>query len=403
MQGSVRLYQGDSRIVLARMIARGEKVASVVCDPPYGLTSITDRFGKSESKAAKYGKDGAFGRVSKGFMGQTWDGNGIERDVEFWRLVFEVLAPGGYIVAFSSARTYHHMAVAIEAAGFITHPMIGWAYASGMPKPHNPKVEGMEGWRHGGQVRKPALEPIYVGQKPYQGPMAHCIRQTGIGAVNIKDIMPEDGRWPANLITDGSEEVGSLFPASAGQRGPSLTKATPNRRVYYAAGHRPEVMMPRGDGGSAMRFFEQYSYACDRCLDQGWIVAGSGYDNDMYQESCPVCDGWVGSPFDGRPLIYNQKAGREDRNGSEHATVKPIALMTALVKHVTPVGMTVLDPFAGSGTTGSAALAAGVDAILVEAEPTYADDIRRRFWRLNDAGSAYLESVRKRRDADELS
>lgn len=401
MQSSVKLYQGDSRLVLARMIARGQKVASVVTDPPYGLTSITDRFGKSASKAAKFGQDGAFGRVSRGFMGQTWDGNGIERDADFWRLVYEVLEPGGYIVAFSSARTYHHMAVAIEAAGFITHPMIGWAYASGLPKPHNAKVEGMEGWRHGGQVRKPALEPIYVGQKPYPGPMSHCIRATGIGAVNIADIMPQGdgssakGRWPANLITDGSDEVAALFPNSDGRRGPSVTAARPERRVYYAAGPRPEVMDPRNDRGNASRFFERYRFACETCQDRGWIVVNQSYGNPSgEQEHCPNCDGMGGAvPFNGTPLIFNRKADRYDRNGSDHATVKPIALMEALVKHVTPPGRTVLDPFAGSGTTGSAALAAGVSAILIEAEASYADDIRRRFWRLNESGSEYLESL----------
>jgi site-specific DNA-methyltransferase (adenine-specific) len=333
---TMKLYEGDSYQILAQMAERGEQVESVVCDPPYGLLSIVKRFGKKDSKAAKYGSDGAFSRASKGFLEHTWDGTGVERDVEFWKLVNAVLLPGGYIVAFSSARTYHHMAVAIENAGFVTHPMIGWAYGSGMPKAHNPGVKGFEGWRHGGQVRKPALEPIYVGQKPYEeGSVKRNIEKYGVGAVNIEGVMipseSGDDRWPANLITDGSDEVAALLPDST--------------------------------GGNAIRFFEQYP-----------------------------------NPFDGEPLIYNPKATRIERNGSDHATVKPIALMRSLVRHVTPPGGTVLDPFAGTGTTGVAADLEGVNSIMIEAQSSYADDIRRRFATLSPEAEAYLEAIAGERE-----
>lgn len=361
---SIRFHEGDSYKVLKDLHAKGTRVASVVTDPPYGLTSIVERFGKEAAKAAKFGKDGAFGRVSKGFMGQKWDASGIERDPEFWKLVFELILPGGYIVAFSSARTYHHMAVAIEQAGFITHPMIGWAYASGMPKPHNPHVEGFEESRHGAQVRKPALEPIYVGQKPYEGgSVAANIRKHGVGAVHIDGANDPDARWPANLMTDGSGEVADLFPISDGQRGASTTKGREAGRIYYPRGERSQVTLPRRDSGNAIRFFEQFPYEEDE------------------------------NPFDGRPLIYNQKAGREDRAGSEHATVKPIRLMRALVRHVTPPGMTTLDPFAGSGTTGVAALMEDRGAILVEGQAEYANDIRRRLYDLTPAGETYLRAL----------
>lgn len=354
---SIHFHEGDSYIVLRRLIDQGVRVASCVCDPPYGLTSIVDRFGKGDAKAALYGKDGAFGRVSKGFMGQRWDASGIERDPEFWKLVFEMVLPGGYIVAFSSARTYHHMAVAIEQAGFITHPMIGWAYASGMPKPHNPKVEGYEESRHGAQVRKPALEPIYVGQKPYEGgSVAANIRLHGVGAVHIDGANDPATRWPSNLITDGSPEVAALFPDSDGQRGPSALTGREAGRIYYPRGERRQVAQPRGDSGNAIRFFEQY-------------------------------------PFDDEPLIYNRKAGKEDRGGSEHATVKPIKLMRSLIRHVTPPGMTVLDPFAGSGTTGIAALLEERECILIEGQAEYANDIRRRLLDLTPSGAAYLDAL----------
>jgi site-specific DNA-methyltransferase (adenine-specific) len=77
-------------------------------------------------------------------------------------------------------------------------------------------------------------------------------------------------------------------------------------------------------------------------------------------------------------FFYCAKADKTDRAGSKHPTVKPIALLRWLVRLVTPPGGTVLDPFAGSGTTGAAALAEGRRAILIEREPEYIADIRRR-------------------------
>ena len=357
---TIRFIEGDSYKVLKTLHEEGVRVASCVTDGPYGLTSITKRFGKPDAKAAKFGQDGAFGRYSEGFHGQTWDATGVERDPEFWRLVFDVILPGGYIVAFSSARTYHHMAVAIEAAGFVTHPMIGWAYASGLPKGHHPKVPGFEGYRHGGQARKPALEPIYVGQKPYSEKTCRLnLLKHGVGPVDIEGCRAASGNYPANLITDGSLGVSRLL---------------------------------RSDEGSAIGFFEEYSYRCPQCRDAGWIVEGEY--TEAIQVACPDCAGEsAASPFDGEPLIYHRKANAEDRAGSKHATVKPIGLMRSLVRHVTPVGHTTLDPFAGSGTTGAAADLEGRDAILIEAEPRYAMDIRRRMYELTDVGAAYFSAL----------
>ncbi len=74
-------------------IIEKESIDSIVTDPPYGLTSITKRFGKEGSAPTQYGKDGAFSRVSKGFMGKEWDGSGIEYNVETWQKCYEALKP----------------------------------------------------------------------------------------------------------------------------------------------------------------------------------------------------------------------------------------------------------------------------------------------------------------------
>ncbi|PZR89740.1 MAG: hypothetical protein DI537_20265 [Stutzerimonas stutzeri] len=394
------LYEGDARQVLRDMALRGELVDSVVTDPPYGLVSVTKRFGKAGSAPAKHGTDGAFARQSRGFMGKLWDGSAIERDPEFWRLVYGVMKPGAYIVAFSSSRTYHHMAVALEAAGFVTHPMIGWTFASGMPKAHDAakaidkalgrkgqvvpigdpvrrirpgadqhkdgswekltdrvyqpgtympgsdEAAQWQGWAYGGQARKPALEPIYVGQKPFsERNGALNLMKHGVGAVNIGGVRVggEGGRWPANVIHDGSEEVMALFPESKGALAPvkGTEPSDLTKDIYGKFAGRVPGQFYGDQAGSAARFFESY-------------------------------------PFDGTPIFHQAKANSRDRAGSRHPTVKPIPLIAALARHVTPPGGRVLDPFAGSGTLGSAAIAEGFEPVLIEMDPDYANDIRRR-------------------------
>ena len=111
----------------------GEPFHALLCDPPYHLQSIVKRFGKEGSAPAQYGRDGAFGRVSKGFMGKEWDGGEIAFDPETWHLLGQHLYPGAFGMAFST-RNYHRLAVAIEDAGFVIHPAIGWLNSQSFPK-----------------------------------------------------------------------------------------------------------------------------------------------------------------------------------------------------------------------------------------------------------------------------
>lgn len=440
----ITLHEGDNRVSLRGLA--DNSIDSVVTDPPYGYESLTPRFGGKNAAPAKHGRDGAFKRLSTPFMGQKWDATGIEKDPDFWAEVLRVLKPGGYIVAFSSSRTFARMAVALEDAGFITHPMIGWVNGQGFPKAHAAdkaidKLLGKEGeivatgdpvkrmipgadqnregwkknngreyqpgsyvpataeaaewagWAYGGQVRKPALEPIYVGQKPFSEKSgAANILKWGVGAVNVDGCrvptngdslgggrttgtvkagndgwnrpymddpdymaqLAEDskarvakaesaGRHPANLILDGSPEVVAMFPNTKSGKPGIMRKGTNDGACYGAESRAPGTPMTGfGDEGSAARFFESY-------------------------------------PFEDAPIFYNSKAGKADRAGSRHPTVKPIALMQALVRHITPPGGVVLDPFAGSGTTAEAARREGFDCILMEAEPEYIDFLNERF------------------------
>jgi site-specific DNA-methyltransferase (adenine-specific) len=116
---------------------------------------------------AKGGATGAYQRASSGFMGKQWDGGDIAFQPATWAAVLRVLKPGGYLLAFASTRGFGRMSVAIEDAGFITHPLIAWVFGSGFPKATRIKADGYDGFRYGGQALKPAIEPIYMGQKPF--------------------------------------------------------------------------------------------------------------------------------------------------------------------------------------------------------------------------------------------
>lgn len=374
---TVTLHEGDNRESLRRLIDQGVRVHSVVTDPPYGLVSIQKRFGKGDAKAARTeGNDGSFARLSGGFMGKAWDATEIERDPEFWKLIYDILLPGGYVFAFSGSRTGHWQACAMEMAGFVMHPMHGWVYGTGFPKPTNVKgIPEWEGWGYGTQAQKPALEPIYLGQKPFSeknGP-ANLMKH-GVGAVNIdgcrvpseartfisKGIrsgshnyigdenfegqgeVTVEGRHPANLILDGSPEVVAMFPHGKSGVPGTRRKIAESHSMSGDLGLNGRTEVGYADEGSAARFFHQF-------------------------------------PLDADPLIYHSKAGKADRAGSKHPTVKPIALMQYLIRHITPKGGVVLDPFAGSGTTAEAARREGFDCILMEAEPEYIDFLKQRF------------------------
>ena len=171
------IINGDCIEEMQKLIDNGKQVDSVVTDPPYHLTSIVERFGKEGSAPAK-DKDGAFQRQSVGFMGKEWDGGDIAFRSDTWKLAYDLLKPGGHLLAFSASRNYHRMAVAIEDAGFEIRDQIMWIYGSGFPKSLNVG----DGW---GTALKPAHEPIVMSRKPLEGTNKQNIEKYGTGGINI--------------------------------------------------------------------------------------------------------------------------------------------------------------------------------------------------------------------------
>lgn len=425
---SIQVINADMRDALRDLAAQGAQFHSCVTDPPYHLTSIVKRFSKAGSAPAQFGTDGAYARASKGFMGKAWDGGAIAFEPETWRAVFDVLLPGAHLLAFGGTRTYHRMACAIEDAGFEIRDQIGWMFGSGFPKSHDVSKGidkaagaerqvvgsklGMPGYAEGrsppnqiygvglqngggldvtapatseaaqwagwGTALKPAWEPCIVARKPLVGTVAANVLAHGTGALNIDacrigtaenlnggaysggkrqrdeysssdavsgalplsrlnrgigEYKQPNGRWPANVIHDGSPEVEEAFAAFGESKssGRSSARDTALGRMNDD-GWQPKETVRAGhaDSGSASRFF------------------------------------------------YTAKADKDDRAGSKHPTVKPTDLMRYLVRLVTPPGGTVLDPFAGSGSTGLAADQLGMNAVLIERDPEYAADIERK-------------------------
>lgn len=209
----------------------GPKFHALLCDPPYHLTETTKRFGNANAAPAQYGSDGMFQRAARGFMGRSWDGGAIAFQAETWAALAQHLYPGAFLFAFAGTRGYHRMTCAIEDAGFIIHPAIGWSFGSGFPKATRidtqidrragaervtigkhpnpgsvkPRIAMGDGWqpspditapvtalaqawqghRYGGQVLKPAFEFICVAQWPHTGRAIDGIVEHGAGALWI--------------------------------------------------------------------------------------------------------------------------------------------------------------------------------------------------------------------------
>lgn len=394
---SVRILVGDCREWLAQL--EPNSIDACVCDPPYHLTSIVKRFGAENAAPAKVGKTGAYERASRGFMGQTWDGGDVAFDPETWAAVWRVLKPGAHLVAFSGTRTYHRMACAIEDAGFEIRDQLAWCYGSGFPKSHNQSGE-WEGW---GTALKPAWEPICLARKPLAGTIAGNLAKHGTGALNIDGCRIGDevrhaaftslapchgnalgqagtaaarrgtqgepkeyvGRWPANIIHDGSDEVLAAFPDAPGQLAPISTNAEARKtqNVYGA--------MRRGNGRD------------------GEASADRRYADKGATNFAPLPGARRDDSGSAARFFYCAKATTEERGeGNNHPTVKPIDLMRWLCRLITPPGGTVLDPFMGSGSTLIAADAEQFNAIGCELSPDYAAIAERR---IRDAAGLFAE------------
>lgn len=342
----MRLIHGDCLDVLPTL-ADGS-VDAVVCDPPYAL--IGPRSGMSgmrpRTEAQKAARRG-------GFMGKAWDRE--LPGIPHWQAVLRTLKPGGYLLAFGGTRTYHRLTCAIEDAGFEIRDCLMWLYGTGFPKGQGclkPAWEGIVLARRPGakvlplgidECRIPTADSLGGGHSTNGQQMSGGWRRPWMddpeaveaNAARSRDAVAkaeELGRYPANLIL-GDDEAAAMLDEQSGE-----TTSNGGKRVHpvdsvaygkYATCGRGNIG-GLGDTGGASRFF------------------------------------------------YCAKASSAERGDGNHPTVKPVALMRWLVKLVCPPGGVVLDPFAGSFTTGVACVLEDRDFIGIEMDASYVEMGRRR-------------------------
>jgi hypothetical protein len=296
-------------------------VDSVVTDPPYGLD----------------------------FMGKHWDTGSVAFDTVVWAHCLRILKPGGHLLAFGGTRTWHRLVCAVEDAGFEIRDNIAWLYGQGFPKSLDvskaidkaagaePATDDAKRWDGWGTALKPAFEPVVVARKPLGGTVATNVLAHGVGALNI----------------DGCR-VG--------------TDERTNRGMSSLGVMHDDDWKPR---------------------DVSNTVTGRWPSNVVLDESqAAVLDEQKGEVSKYFPIFrYQAKAPKKERpvvDGNAHPTVKPLELMRWLVRLVTPPGGYVLDPFAGSGTTGEAALIEGFRCLLIESEADYLPLIMTRLDRCRE-------------------
>lgn len=392
---STQVIHSDCMKAMRKMHRQGVQVDMIFTDPPYHLVSIVERFGGANAKAAKSnGPTGKFARESKGFMGKGWDGGDIAFRASTWKLAYKLLKPGGYIIAFAHTKNYHRLATAIEKAGFEVRDMLDWVYGQGTPHGHH--VDGFPGHH---TALKPAKEPAVLARKPLEGSNAENMALHGVGALNIDALrVPVSGgddlaRWPSNLTHDGSAAVLEHFPAKAGQKSPVIgdEPSRSNANIFnpFSGGRPPSA--PLDERGNAGRFFMSLSYSniddwcaricyCPKAPNKERVYRCSGCDHreNFVFETCPSCN---------RRMKPIEDEGAADAEIKNHPTVKPVDLLAYWIRGVCPAGGTILDPFAGTGSTGIAALREGRKAILIDADPDSIADINWRIAHLSGGGT----------------
>ena len=391
------LYNGDSKQILPTMAENS--IDSVVCDPPYELgfmgkswdcTGIANdvQLWKEVLRVLKPGGHLLAFSGSRTYhrMAVAIEDAGFEiRDQIMW-------------VYGSGFPKSHDVSKAIDKAAGAEREVVGetrkgaqsestgryGAWGDGIT-PTAPATAAAKQWQGWGTALKPAHEPIVLARKPFEGTVANNILTYGVGGINIDGtrvgseggstrgdkpsthLSPsgafntghniaklDAGRFPANFIHDGSDEVVALFPttspAKSGLRNPNGKQST---NAFGDFNGQPGIVGGHDDnGGSAARFFycakankRDRNEGCENLDDKEWKTEGAAIPER-----------------ENRPFLPSK---------NNHPTVKPTDLMQYLCRLITPPNGTILDPFLGSGSTGKAAMYEGFNFVGIELTEEY--------------------------------
>lgn len=371
-------------------------IDSVVTDPPYGINFM----GKSWDNAAIMAKavngvdhtktTDRSSSMHAGSYDVSLTGNqAFQEWSKAWALeVYRVLKPGGHLLCFSSARTYHRMAAGIEDAGFEIRDQIMWIYGSGFPKSldvskaidkaagaereidnytgannkNNVFGKNMGGgvtiqkgkattkeakqWQGWGTALKPAHEPIVVARKPIsEKTVAENVLTYGTGAINIDASRVGTEQLGGGTLPD-LRDVGAMSKEATGidklSFGQNPRPATRVEQPSYT-GRFPANVIHDGLETEWSKFFY--------CAKASKSERNAGLDE---LANTKIVTFQTGNGASGKASSISE--GRDTQYKNFHPTVKPLTLMRYLIKLVTPPNGTVLDPFLGSGTTAVAAV-----------------------------------------------
>lgn len=354
-------------------------IDSVICDPPYGLSNadpahVTQAITRWASGEREFVPSGA------GFMGAGWDS--FVPPPALWDECLRVLNPGGHLAAFAGSRTMDLMGLSIRLSGFEIRDSLAWIYGSGMPHGQDvgkvvEKQGGGDQWEGWNTALKPSFEPIVLARKPLaERTVASNVLSHGTGAMNI-----DATRIAHRSEADRAESEGKNRNGDYGTR--------PGRNTIYGDFSMVESRNYDGSKGRhPANTIITHSSDCAEDCAIGCQVA----ELDSMAPGGPSRF-FLTTAADGAPtrFMYSARASAKERpkytddDGKvvQHISVKPLEVMRWLVRLLTPPGGTVLDPFAGSGTTMEAAALEGFDSIVVEMDDQHIPLIFQRAERVS--------------------
>jgi DNA modification methylase len=405
------LHQGDSLEVLKAF--SDNSIDSIVTDPPYGLS----------------------------FMGKKWDYD--VPSVEIWKECLRVLKPGGHLLSFSSARTYHRMVVNVEDAGFEIRDQLMWVYGSGFPKNHNisKAIDKRGGNPHLATEIAQAIKQARLDRNLtttfcdkkfcdgstnwtwFEGRKAGCRPPSTELFARICEEWTElkplaDKVAEVERLVVGQQQQGKLAVAPGQDNDRSqitldITAATTdNSKKWEGWGtalkpaHEPIVLARKpiseaniaanvlkwGTGGLNIDKSRVGTETISTHHAPKGTFAGGEHDRGSDTSSYKEHEGRFPANFihdgieeDWSRFFYCAKTSKKERGkDNNHPTVKPIALMSYLINLVTPTGGTTLDPFMGSGSTGCAAVKEGYSFVGIDLNEEYIQIASKRLTHYED-------------------
>lgn len=391
------ILHGDSIEVLKTL--EECSVDAVVTDPPYGLGDTSPKNVSECLRAWSCGE--TWTPKGRGFMSKSWDA--WVPPPELWREVFRVMKHGAHALVFASSRTQDLMSISLRLAGFEVRDTLQWLYGSGFPKSQNiskaldkkngtlkvvgqgragknalgqdsgynktynphtyditePNSHEAQQWEGWGTALKPSYEPVILIRKPLEGTVANNVLEHGTGAINIDACRLGD----TSSIKVSNHKAYNGFDCESFKTNARTTRPHPTGRYPTNVILDEDVADLLGD---KQRFFY-----CAKASKTEREAGLEGFEKHRVGSM-------HGNVDENSSFLTGSHNVRNIMRANTHPTVKPIDLMRYLCRLITPPNGTLLDPFAGSGSTLCAGVLEGFNVLGIEREQEYVEITRAR-------------------------